>query len=385
MEIVPARLRSLQARFAKVAEDVLAPKAAYVDQHAAWPKQSFDALAEAGLMGLVVPRRAGGLEEGFTALVMATETLARSCASSALCYGMHCVGSAMIAAKATKAQDERYLRPIAQGQHITTLALSESGHGSHVYLAETTLTQKDDGFYVDGTKQFVTNGGHADSYVVTTRASQSNESGEFSCVVVDADGPGLTWLEPWNGMGLRGNSSRGLCLDGARIPEGNLLGEEGDEIWYFFQILAPHFLLAMAGTYAGIADAALTNARNHVRARTYSHSGESLARVSTIQEKVADLWTDLQKTRLLIYRAADLADMKDPGAMEAIMASKVSAGDTALRVTGEAMALCGGVAYRENATLGRLLRDAYAAPVMSPTTNLLRLWVGRSLLGLPLL
>lgn len=385
MEMIPPRLRSLRAQFAKVAQEVLAPKAAYVDKHAVWPKHSFDALAEAGLMGLVVPRRAGGLEESFTALVMATEALARGCCSSALCYGMHCVGAAVIAAKATKAQDERYLRPIAQGRHITTLALSESGHGSHVYLAETTLTQKDDGFYVNGTKQFVTNGGHAHSYVVTTQASRSNESGEFSCVVVDADAPGLTWLEPWNGMGLRGNSSRGLRMDEARISSESLLGEEGDEIWYFFQILAPHFLLAMAGTYAGIADAALANAMDHVQARTFSHSGESLARVTTIQDKVAELWMDLQKTRLLIYRAADLADMKDPGAMEAILASKVSAGDTALRVTGEAMALCGGIGYRENSILARLLRDAHAAPVMSPTANLLRLWIGRSLLGLPLL
>ncbi len=336
-------------------------------------------------MGLHVTKRLGGLEEGFAALVMATETLAQACASSALCYGMHCVASAVIAAKATKDHEERYLEPIARGQHVTSLALSETGHGAHVYLAETSLTQAASEYRVTGVKQFVTSGGHADSYVVSTRASVSNEQGEFSCVLVDKTAPGLTWLEPWNGLGLRGNSSRGLQLDEARVPLANLLGNEGDEVWYFFQVIAPYFLLAMAGVYNGIAQAALTGALNHVRQRTFSHSGEALARADMVQDKVAGLWARVQQARLLAYHAAELADANDPDALLALLASKASAGEMVVHVTSEAMALCGGIGYRENAVQARLLRDAQAAPVMSPTAALLRLWVGRHLLGVPLL
>ncbi|AWP24285.1 acyl-CoA dehydrogenase [Acidiferrobacter sp. SPIII_3] len=385
MKVIPARLRSLQARFATVAEEVLRPHAARVDQEAQWPATSFAALADAGLMGLHVPKRLGGLEEGFSALVMATETLAQDCASSALCYGMHCVGSAVIAAKATRDQEERYLAPIAQGRHITTLALSESAHGAHAYLADTELRQDGPDYRVRGTKQFVTNGSHADSYVVSTQASEPNEQGEFSCVLVDKTATGLSWLEPWNGMGLRGNSSRGLRLDDVRVPRANRLGDEGDEVWYFFQIVAPYFLTAMAGTYNGIAQAALANALAHVRERTFSHSGESLARADMIQDKAGVLWTRVQQARLLAYHAAELADANDPDALPAILASKVGAGETAVEVATEAMALCGGAAYRENAVQARLLRDAHAAPVMAPPSALLRLWTGRLLLGLPIL
>lgn len=385
MKVIPARLRSLQARFAAVAEEVLRPHAATVDQEARWPAASFAALAEAGLLGLHVPKRLGGLEEGFSALVMATEALAQACGSSALCYGMHCVGSATIAAKSVREQEERYLEPIAQGRHITTLALSESGHGSHAYLADTELRQDGAEYLVRGVKQFVTNGSHADSYVVSTKASEPNEQGEFSCVLVDKTAAGLSWLEPWHGMGLRGNSSRGMRLDDVRVPRANRLGDEGDEVWYFFQIVAPYFLMAMAGTYNGIAQAALTNALTHVRERTFSHSGESLARADVIQDKVGVLWTRVQQARLLAYHAAELADANDPEALPAILACKVGAGETAVEVATEAMALCGGAAYRENAVQARLLRDAHAAPVMSPTSGLLRLWTGRLLLGMPIL
>ncbi len=385
MNVIPARLRPLQARFAAVARDVLGPRAATVDREAKWPEASFAALADAGLMGLHVPKRLGGLEEGFSALVMATETLAQACASSALCYGMHCVGSAAIAAKATRDQEERYLVPIAQGRHVTTLALSEPGHGSHAYLADTQLRQDGLDYRVCGTKQFVTNGSYADSYVVSTKASEPNEQGEFSCVLVDKTAAGLSWLAPWDGMGLRGNASRGMRLDNARVPRANRLGDEGDEVWYFFQIIAPYFLMAMAGTYNGIAQAALANALTHVRERTFSHSGESLARADMVQDKVGALWVRVQQARLLAYHAAELADANDPDALQALLASKVSAGEAAVDVATEAMALCGGVAYRENAVQARLLRDAHAAPVMSPTSAMLRLWTGRLLLGMPIL
>ena len=385
MKVIPARLRPLQARFAAVAREVLMPHAATVDREARWPEAGFAALADAGLMGLHVPKRLGGLEEGFSALVMATETLAQACASSALCYGMHCVGSAVIAAKATRDQEERYLALIAQGRHITPLALSEPGHGSHAYLADTELRQDGLDYRVCGIKQFVTNGSYADSYVVSTKASEPNEQGEFSCVLVDGSAAGLSWLAPWEGMGLRGNSSRGMRLDNVPVPRANRLGDEGDEVWYFFQIIAPYFLIAMAGIYNGIAQAALANALTHVRERTFSHSGESLARADMIQDKVGALWRRAQQARLLAYHAAELADANDPDALQEILASKVSAGEMAVEVATEAMALCGGTAYGENAVQARLLRDAHAAPVMSPTAALLRLWAGRLLLGIPIL
>jgi alkylation response protein AidB-like acyl-CoA dehydrogenase len=385
-ELLSANLLNLRATAEAVTRDHIAPHGAQVDADCAWPGHSLRALADAGLLGLQVPRRLGGHGEGLLALAVITETIARACASSAMCYAMHCVGTAVIAAKATPYHEERYLRAIAAGRHITTLALSEAGTGAHFYLPQTELERDGRQFVVRGSKHFVTNGGQADSYVLSTRASSPDAAaGEFSCLVVDGDAPGMTWLDPWRGLGMRGNASRGLRLDGVRMPEENLLGAEGDQIWYVFEVVAPYFLIAMAATYLGIAQAALDVTLPHLTTRHHEHTAGSLAEVPVLQHKVAEMWMAVEKLRGLTYHAAKLGDLGHPGATAAIMAAKADAGDTSVWVTNEAMTCCGGIAYRENGVLGRLLRDARASHVMSPTTHLLKTWIGRAVLGQPLL
>lgn len=364
--------------------DVIAPNAEAVDRDAAWPAASMRALADAGLTGLTAPVRVGGHGQGLLGLAAITEAIGQACASSAMCFGMHCVATAVMAAKSTPFHDERYLTPIAQGRHITTLALSETGTGTHFFLPETRLHQEAGEYVVDGEKQFVTNGGHADSYVISTLASEESEAGEFSCLVVDRDQPGMTWGDGWHGLGMRGNSSRSLRLDGVRMPAAHLLGAEGDQVWFVFEVVAPFFLTAMAGTYLGVAQSALDLTLQHLRARRFTHSGQSLADIEILQHRVGQLWMAVEKSRLLLYRAAELGDVGSGEALTAILASKADAGTTAVNVCNEAMTLCGGMAYRENSILARLLRDARASHVMSPTTDLLTTWTGRSALGLPL-
>ena len=382
---LPASTRKLASSAKEIAENVLAPNAARTDAECAWPQHAFDALREAGLLGLHVPKRFGGHEEGLLALATITEALATGCSSAAICYGMHCVGSAVITAKATPDQEERYLRPIARGEHITTLSLSETGAGAHFYLPQTSLRHDGDEFVVQGTKQFVTNAGHADSYVISAEAEGPSGAGEFSCLVVDKDTNGMRWLEPWHGFGMRGNASRGLELPGVRIPTANLLGAEGDQIWYVFEVVAPYFLVAMTGTYVGVAQAALDLTIEHLKSRHYAASGERLADVPVLQHRIAEMWTMVEKTRLLLRTAARLGDLGDEGALLRLLACKSDAGETAVTVTNEAMTLGGGMAYRENSTLARLLRDARASHVMSPTTEILKQWQGRALLGMPLI
>ncbi|MGJ9416491.1 acyl-CoA dehydrogenase family protein [Massilia sp. CMS3.1] len=379
-----AAFAAIKLDLERIVDEVVAPNAAAVDRDCRWPAESLAALAAARLTGLQVPARLGGHGGGLSALLMATELIGTACPSTALCFGMHCVGSAVIAAKATAWQEEHYLRPIAAGEHLTTLALSESGSGAHFYLPATTLSPDGDGFLVHGSKQFVTNGGHADSYVISTLAAGA-EDGDFSCLVVDAGTPGLSWLAPWEGFGMRGNSSRGMGLDGARVGAHHLLGEQGDQVWYVFEVVAPYFLMAMAGTYLGLAQSALDAAGEHLRNRRYDHSGESLRDVETLQTRYASMWMAVEKTRALVYEAARRGDAGDPDALPWILACKADAGDTAVLLANEAMTICGGAAYRENSRVGQMLRDARACHVMSPTTDLLRLWTGRSLLGLPLL
>ena len=278
------------------------------------------------------------------------------------------------------------MRHIAEGRHLSSLALSESGGGVHFYLPETELIRDGDGFVLVGCKQFVTNGGQADSYVVsTTTAAADAETGEFSCVIVDRDSKGVSWLTPWHGLRMRGNSSQGMTLDRVHVPLDHLLGRPGDQIWYAFEVASPYFLMAMSGVYLGIAQSALDIALTHMRSRQYSLSGDSLASVSVLQHRVAEMWTAVEKSRCLVYNAGRLGDLGDPQALTALLMAKADVSETAVSVVNEAMTICGGQAYRENSRLAQLLRDARASHVMSPTTDLLKLWAGRTLLGVPML
>jgi isovaleryl-CoA dehydrogenase len=381
----PTRLRELVGRAAEVTRSVVAKNAERDDAAATWPAESMAALADAGLMGLHVSPELGGHGEGMMGLVAIAETIAQESGSTALCYAMHCVGTAVLGAKATDHQKQQYLEPIARGEHITTLALSEPGTGLHFYIPQARLTRAADRLVIDGTKSFITNGGHCDSYVVSTAGvAEPAGEGAFSCVVVDADSPGMEWQDEWHGLGMRANSSRTLRLNSVPIPAANLLGEEGDQVWYVFEVVAPYFLMAMAGTYLGIAQAAFDIAREHVGTRRFAHTGELLGAEPVVAHRLGGMWSDVERTRHLIYGAATRGDAADPDALVPILACKAAAGDTSVSVTNEAMTLCGGAAYRENSKLARLLRDARASHVMAPTTDLLRTWVGRALIKLPL-
>ena len=369
----------------EIARTVVAERSDAVDEEARWPEENFRELQRAGLGGLVVPTRDGGLGLGLLAVARSCEELGRICPSTGISWGMHHVGSAVIAAKATTEQRARYLGPIAEGKHFTTLALSEPGTGAHFYLPETRLVESGSSFVATGRKSFVTNGGRADSYVLSTAAVSEGDAGEFSCIVVPNDAEGLVWGAEWKGLGMRGNSSRDLELRDVRVPRTDLLGEEGDEIWYVFNVVAPFFLTAMAGTYVGVAAAALEEAVAHVSQRRHSHSAAPLANIAVVQHRVGELWARVARTRALIHHAAVAAEAATADALPLLCSAKAEVAGCAVDVVNDAMTLMGGRAYAQHSRIERLLRDARAAHVMAPTTDQLRIWTGRALLDLPLL
>ena len=203
--------------------------------------------------------------------------------------------------------------------------------------------------------------------------------------MVWADSPGLTWHGAWDGIGMRGNSSLAARLDDVLVERDGLIGAPGDQIWYVFEVVAPYFLTAMAGTYLGVAQAALAEATAHLKQRQHAHTGRRLASEPVLQHRLGVLWAQVQATRRLVYWAADEADTAGPDALPALAAAKAQVADCAVQVTNDAMTLVGGIGYRDRSPLERHLRDARAAHVMSPTTDILRTWTGRALLDVPLL
>ncbi|MFN3430555.1 MAG: acyl-CoA dehydrogenase family protein [Candidatus Sericytochromatia bacterium] len=375
----------LRERFVEVARTAVLGELPDIESYH-WPARSMRALADAGLMGLTVPQRYGGLEAGLTGLAIAGEELGRVSPSASLCFCMHAVGAGVIAAKATDDQAARYLVPIAEGRHVTTLALSEPETGIHFYEPVTRLEPDGDHFLATGTKTFVTNGGQADSYVISTLSGTAPAgAGLFDCLVLDHGAPGARWQGEWRGLGMRGNSSIQLSLEGARVPAANLLGEPGDQTWYIFQVIAPYFLTAMAATYVGLAQSALSIATDHLKERRHANTGRSLAHVPALQTKLAGMWGQVQQARLLLFQAAERGDLGAPDALPYILYAKAVAGEAAVDVANEAMTCVGGHGYRDDGPLWGLLRDARAAHVMSPTTDLLKTWTARALLDLPIL
>lgn len=384
---MPAPVASVQeavARAREIAQDIAVPLAERTDS-GVWPEEALRAL-QASLGGLVVPREDGGAGLGLRAMASVCETLGEACASTAICFGMHNVATAVIAAKPTDRQRKEFLGPIAAGEHLTTLALSEPGTGAEFWLPQTRITSQGEGWVLNGEKSFVTNGSRADSYVVSTVAADPGAPpGEFSNVVVWGDSPGLTWHGGWDGIGMRGNSSLAARLDDVEVGPEALLGAPGDQIWFVFEVVAPYFLIAMAGTYLGVAQAALTEATEHVRTRRHSHTGRAISSEPVLQHRLGTLWARVQATRRLVHWAAEEADTGGPDALAALASAKAEVADTATYVANEAMTLVGGIGYRDRHPMERHLRDARASHVMSPTTDILRTWAGRALLDVPLL
>lgn len=369
-----------------IAQEILAPNAELTDKEAQWPEAGIRALLNEGLGSLVIPETYGGQGHGSLCLAEVCETLGSQCASTAICFGMHSVGASVIAANPTENQRKDYLEPIIAGKHITTLSLSEAGTGAHFYLPQTRLEVRQDKYVVNGTKTFVTNGDNADSFVVSAVAADPEAPmGQFSCVVVPGDAEGLNWGAPWQGMGMRGNSSRSLSLKDVVVSKHNLLGKEGDQIWYIFNVVCPFFLVAIAGTYLGIMNSAIEEVRQHLVKRHHTHVGLTLAQTPVLQHRLGEMWGKVEKTRRLVYHAAASFDAGDPDALLALMSAKAEVADAVVEVVNDAMTMVGGISYRDGSRLHRNLRDARASHLMSPTTDILRVWIGRALLGQPLL
>lgn len=357
------------------------------DEKGTWVKHSMKALQEQNLTSLVVPAESGGMGQGLYALARVCETLGTHYASVGLCYGMHCVGTAVIAAKATSWQKQHYLEAIANGKHLTTLALSEGGTGAHFYIPQTSLMPiSEKSLLINGVKTFVTNGGQVDSYVLSTMAASDEANPElFSCIVLDGDTPGMQWGKEWDGLGMRGNSSRTLTLNNVTIENKQVLGNPGDQLWYVFNVVAPYFIISMSGTYLGIAERALREARDILLKRHYSHNGVHLAQVSILQHRLGELWARVERTRTLIYNAAHQGDTGSPHATLSLLAAKAEVASCCVDTVNDVLTLAGGVGFANNSLLGLLLRDARAAHVMAPTTDMLYTWIGRTLLDQPIL
>ena len=378
MASLTSEQRALRDTAGNIAEIVLRPGAAQIDTERSFPAGNLRALGEAGLMGVLVPTGFGGRGGTLTDLALVCESLGWGCASTAMCFLMHSCGCAVIASRATSGQGERWLRPAARGEAIATLAFSERGSGAHFHSPEIKAESRNGVFHVSGRKSFVTSGGYAHLYPILVNASDALG---LDMLVLTPDLKGVGFDGRWEGIGMAGNSSISMELTDVAVPSENLLGKEGEGQDMAFTVVAPTFLIGLAAVNVGIAQAALESAVSHAKERTYP-TGQSLAQVQVIQTYLADMSSATEAARQLVLEAARAADAGEEGALPLAMEAKVVATEASRNVTDLAMQVGGGQAYSRRLPIERHWRDAWAGPVMAPTNEVLKEWLGKVLAGI---
>jgi alkylation response protein AidB-like acyl-CoA dehydrogenase len=363
-----------------VAVEVVRPAAAEIDRTAAYPRAALDALAQAGLLGLVSAAEVGGQGQGHRAAALVVERLAQECASTAMVVCMHYAAAAVI-----EAHGPREARAaIAAGRHVSTLAFSEAGSRSQFWAPVSTAVPVPGNGHVqlDARKSWITSAGEADSYVWSSRPL--GEQGASTLWLVPARAEGLRVAAPFEGLGLRGNASSPVTAERVLVESAARLGPDGGGFDIMMGIVLPYFQLMNAAMSVGTMRAATAKTAAHAGRTSFEHLGSGLADLPTVRAYVARMQvkTDLAHSLLLDTLAALETGRAD--AMLRVLEVKAAAGELATEVTDLGMRVCGGAAFRKEVGVERHFRDARAATVMAPTTDVLYDFIGKAVCGLPL-
>ena len=358
--------------------EAVAPHAAEVDRLGQFPRAAIRGLSAAGLLGLISANEVGGEGKGLRQAADVVEIAARSCGSTAMVMCMHYCATAVI-----EAHGPRDIREaIAGDQHLTTLAFSEAGSRGHFWVPLSTASVSNGTVRLDAQKSWVTSAGEANSYVWSSKPVTAE--GLSTLWLVAADRPALTVRGPFDGLGLRGNASSPITADGATIPAGLRLGEDGKGFDIMMGVVLPHFQVLNAAFSAGTMQAAIARTAAHLTATRYEHLDQTLADQPTARQAVARMQIRYDQARSLLLDTLDAIEHGRPDAQLRVLEVKASASEAALEVTDLAMRACGGAAFRKEVGVERNFRDARAASVMAPSTDVLHDFIGKAVCGLPL-
>lgn len=369
----------------QIAEKTLAPAARQNDKDSHFSSEAIGALAESGLLALMLPASAGGAGLGPRSFAAVTATLAEADASVAMVYLMHVAAAATIAAARPGAAVGKTLSDIAAGRHLSTLAFSETGSRSHFWSPVSRARQNGAGVVLTAKKSWVTSAGHAQSYVVSSLAPAAKGPTESTLYLVPANARGVSVAGAWDGLGLRANASAPMALEDCEISPELQLTDDGAGFQAMLQVVLPLFNLGSTAVALGLCRAAVGGTVAHLKNARFEHLGQSLG--ETLPTLRAQLATMLIDTDGLATRLDDLVDHlekpRDTTVLR-VLECKAAAGDTAIAVTSAAMRACGGAAFSKHLHVERLFRDAHAGAVMAPTGDVLRELIGRATLGMPL-
>lgn len=374
--------QAIVATVRSISERVIAPKARATDETGAFPSTSVSALGEAGFLGLTVPKEYGGLGEGLPVLVACLDEVSQRCASTGMVYLMHLCGVACYAANPGVAADQ--LRAAAKGELLSTLAWSEKGSRSHFWAPMSRAIRDNGHICVTAEKSWVTSAGRADGYVVSSGAVDMSGPTETTLYLVLKSDEGLTVAGPWDSLGLRGNASAPMHLQDVRLDSSRVLSENGQGFGMMLGVVLPVFQLGNAAISVGICEAAVKSTTEHLIGKRFEHLDSKLADLPNLRGRLAQMRIETDRARAHLASAVNAAVSGAPNAMLMVLESKAAAAQSAIVVTDLAMQTCGGAAFSKHLGVERNFRDARAASVMAPTSDVLHDFIGKALCGMEL-
>ncbi len=356
------------------ARDRVAPVAAELDHDGRFPYELVSELAELGFMGIPIPEEYEGAGGDTVSYALAVEELTRVDSSVAITMAAHTsLGTMPILLFGSDEQRAHWLPDLASGRRLAGFGLTEPGAGSDAGATRTTAKLDDRSWRVDGSKIFITNAGTDITWGVTITARTGED--EISNLVVENGTPGYTVSAPMKKLGWRASDTRELSFDGCEVPEGNLLGPRGAGFKQFLEILDGG-RIAIAAMGVGLAQGAYDLAFEYARER--EQFGKPIASFQAIQFRLADMATEIEAGRALVYRAAWLKDQGRPFAREAAMA-KLFTGELSHRVANWALQIHGGYGYMEESAISRLYRDQKILEIGEGTNEVQRMVIARHL------
>jgi alkylation response protein AidB-like acyl-CoA dehydrogenase len=362
-----------------LARERIAPRAAEIDASHEFPWDVVDLYREHDLFALLFDDEWGGSDTGTLLALASIEEVSKVCATSGLILAVQELGSLGLKLAGTREQKERYLRRLASGEWLCAYALTEAGAGSDPAAMRTTARKVGDGYVLDGSKRFITNAGVANLYTVFAKTDLAAGHAGISAFLVEADTPGfeVARLEPK--LGISGSTTGELTFDGCRVPESSLLGDEGHGFRLAMRIL-DRSRPGVAAQALGIAQGATDYALEY--ARTRETMGKPIAEHQLIQAKLADMETECEAARGLLYRFGRMADegVEGPELTKASAMAKLKCGDVAMAVTTDAVQILGGYGYIKEYPVERFMRDAKITQIYEGTQEIQRLVIAREML-----
>ncbi|HLD82643.1 MAG TPA: acyl-CoA dehydrogenase family protein [Candidatus Omnitrophota bacterium] len=353
----------------KIAEEKIRPVAAKYDQSEEYPWDIIKVIADSGLFGLFIPEEYGGMSVGVLNLCLATEEFSRACGGIAVCYAASALGTFPIVLFGSDEQKKKYLPDLASGKKVAAFAITEPEAGSDASSIKTTAKKEGDHYILNGLKHFITNGGDAETYVVIAMTDKTKGARGASAFIVEKGTPGFTFGKKEEKFGIRASSTRELIFTDCKVPKENLLSKEG----MGFIVTMRTFDMSRPGVAAqalGIAQGALELAVKYAKDR--QQFGKSISSFQGIQWMLADMATEVEAARGLVYSTARMVDagIKDV-AKESAM-SKLFASDVAMKVTIDALQIFGGYGYMRDYPIEKYVRDAKITQIYEGTNQIQR-------------